>query len=283
MPYKIITHDGKAHMDELLASALLALHLDEEPEEVQRIDSQEAANLVSVGAYDENTYFIDCGMVFDSARKMYDHHQDRDCSSAGLLVFDEFFPHLKDTDLHKYMELVSKVDTRGAMSLDDFEHISESRDYLTFSQGILLRSFSDDPMPVLRIFIEGLRDKIEFEQLKAEAVMWLEEDGNIESESIEGLNIMRYLIQPPSKLVSPLRSAIGRWVDEHEVSAILSFDDKIPGVMTLYRTDFGHNLIDLSKSEPAQQIFNHYGGFLMKFKPADENEWKALIRAAIKM
>ncbi len=282
MPYKIITHDGKAHMDELLASALLALHLDEEPEEVQRIDSQEAAKLVSEGAYEENTYFIDCGMVFDSARKMYDHHQDRDCNSAGLLVFNEFFPDLKDTDLHKYMELVSKVDTRGAMSLDDFDHINESRDYLTFSQGILLRSFSDEPMPVLRIFIEGLRDKIEFEQLKAEAVLWLEEDGNIEIESIEGLNIMRYIIQPPSKLVSPLRSAIGRWVDEHEVSAILSFDDKIPGAMTLYRTDFGHNLIDLSKSEPAQQIFNHYGGFLMKFKPADENEWQALIKAAKK-
>ena len=52
MSYKIITHSGKAHMDELLASALLSLHLGETPVSIERIDSQDAARLV-----EENTIF----------------------------------------------------------------------------------------------------------------------------------------------------------------------------------------------------------------------------------
>ena len=135
-------------------------------------------------------------------------------------------------------------------------------------------------MTVLRIFIFGLADKIQFEQLKKEADVWLSEEDNMKIVSIEGLNILRYLKQPPPELVSPLRSAAGRIVDEHEVSAILSFDDKIPEALTLYRTDFGHDLLDFSKSEPAQPIFCHYGGFLMKFIPSYENEWEKLVKTA---
>ena len=99
-------------MDELLASALLALHLDEEPSCIERIDAQEASKIVSEGSFDDNTYFIDCGMVHDSSRKLFDHHQDRDSESSAFLIFDEFFPHLKNTDLYEYMQLVSKVDTQ---------------------------------------------------------------------------------------------------------------------------------------------------------------------------
>ena len=280
MPYKIITHDGKAHMDELLASALIALHLNEEPVQIDRIDSQEVAKMVSEGRFSDDTYFIDCGMVYDSKRKLYDHHQDKDCDSAALLIFNEFFPHLKDSDLHRYIELVSKVDTRGAMSLDDFDLISESREYLTFSQGILLRSFSDDPMPVLRIFIDGLGDKINFEQLKAEAALWLDIEGHVEMIRVDGLNVLKYLQKPPAELVSPLRSASGPVIDKNEIAAILSFDDKIPEAKTFYRTDYGHDLVDFSLSNPKQTIFKHHGGFLMKFIPSSDDEWIDIIKAA---
>jgi len=281
MPYKIITHDGKAHMDELLASALLALHLEEEPEQIERIDSQEAAKMVQEGGYSHDTYFIDCGMVHDSGRKLYDHHQDRECDCAALLIFNEFFSHLEGTDLHKYIELVSKVDTGGFMSLDDFDLLGESRDYMSFSQGIILRSFAEDPYPILRIFISGLRDKIEFEQLKAKADQWLEAEGNIEITGIGDLNILRYTEEPPAELTAPLRSAVREVADKNDVSVIISSDDKNSGALTLYRTDFGHDLIDFSKSEPKQTIFSHHGGFLMKFIPADDDEWMELVKAAV--
>lgn len=53
MSYNIITHDGKAHMDELLGSALLALHLGEVPKNIERMNAQEAADLVSSGNISE--------------------------------------------------------------------------------------------------------------------------------------------------------------------------------------------------------------------------------------
>ena len=281
MSYTIIIHDGKAHMDELLGSALLALHLGEVPEKIERLNTQEAADLVSSGTIPENTYLIDCGLVFDSEKKLFDHHQDRELDSAALLVFNKFFSYLENTNLHDYIKLVSRVDTKGAMSLDDFHLISESRDYFTFGQKVLLSTFEKDPMQILKIFIEGLDDKISFEILKQKASKWLEESGNIEIITIEHIKVIKYLTEPPSELVSPMRSAISKIVDDNNITAILSFDDKQPGVLTLYRTDYGHSTIDFSKSNPTETIFKHQGGFLMKFIPSDENEWLKLIKESL--
>jgi len=281
MSYNIITHDGKAHMDELLGSALLAIHLGTTPENIERMNPQEAAELVSADKIPDNTYFIDCGLVLDSKKGLFDHHQDRDMDSAVLLIFNEYFSHMKGTELHGYIKLVSKVDTKGAMSLDDFHLISESRDYFSFGQGILLKTFENNPMLVLKIFIAGLDDKIAFEKLKKEADIWLKEQGNIEILEVDHVRVIKYIKKAPSELVSPIRSVIGKIVDDNNITAILSFDDKQPDVLTLFRTNFGHDSIDFSKSKPAKTIFNHKGGFLMKFLPSNKDEWIKLIKESI--
>ncbi len=265
-------------MDELLGSALLALHLKEIPETIERINPQEAADLVSSDNIPDNTYFIDCGLVLDSKKGLFDHHQDRDLDSAVLLIFNEYFSHMKDTELHNYIKLVSKVDTKGAMSLDDFHLVSESRDYFSFGQGVLLNTFENDPMLVLKIFIEGLDDKISFEKLKQKADIWLIESGNIEIIEVDHIKIIKYLNKAPSELVSPIRSVISKIVDDNDITAILSFDDKQADVLTLFRTNYGHNNIDFSKSNPSKTIFKHPGGFLMKFIPSNGNEWIKLIK-----
>lgn len=281
MSYRIITHDGKAHMDELLGSALLALHLDEIPENIERMNAQEAADIVSTGNLPENTYFIDCGLKLDSEKGLFDHHQDRDLDSSVLLIFNKYFSHLENTELHEYIKLVSKVDTKGAMSLDDFHIVSESRDYFSFGQGVLLNTFQNDPMLVLKIFIDGLNDKISFEKLKQKADAWLKEPGNIKIIEIENIKIIKYMKQAPLELVSPIRSVISKIVDENDITAILSFDDKQPDTLTLFRTNFGHNNIDFTKSKPSNTIFNHQGGFLLKFIPSSKNEWINLIKESI--
>ena len=281
MSYRIITHNGKAHMDELLASALLAIHLGEEPESIERIESHEAAELVRSSEIPEDSWLLDCGMELAPARNLFDHHQDRELDSAALLIFNEFFSELEGTDLHEYIKLVSKVDTGGPMSLDDFEHVNESRKYLGFSQQVVLKIFETDPVLILRLFKAGLEDKIQFEKDRALAAAWLREDGHIEIISLAGQKVIRYLCRPPSEMVSPLRSAIGEIIDENEVSATLSFDDKQEGVLTYYRTDFGHDMLDFSKSRPHDPLFNHQGGFLMKFRPADGDEWRELLKQAV--
>jgi Uncharacterised protein family (UPF0160) len=281
MPYTIITHDGKAHMDELLGIALLALYIGEEPETIKRMDPQMASKLVASGDIPENTWFIDCGLIYDRERKLFDHHQNRELDCAALLIFNEYFKHLHDTELHDYIKLVSKIDTKGAMSLDDFHLVSESRDYFSFSHNILLRTFEDSPQLVLRLLLMGLQDKIAFEKSKKVAALWRKEPGNMEIVTLEGLKILRYVKKPPSELVSPLRSEINKIVEEHNISATISFDDKIPEARTLYRTNYGHNRIDYTRSSPSKTLFCHQGGFLLKFVPAEENEWERLLKEAI--
>lgn len=188
---------------------------------------------------------------------------------------------MKDTELHDYIKLVSKVDTKGAMSLDDFHLVSESRDYFSFGQRILLNTFESDPMLVLKIFIAGLDDKISFEKLKQKAAKWLENPGNIEIIDVDHVKVIKYFKRAPSELVSPIRSVISKIVDDNGITAILSFDDKMPDVLTLFRTNPGHNNIDFTKSKPSEAIFRHPGGFLMKFIPSDENEWIKLIKESL--
>lgn len=201
--------------------------------------------------------------------------------SAVLLIFNEYFSHMQNTELHDYIKLVSKVDTKGAMSLDDFHLVSESRDYFSFGQGILLKTFENDPMLVLKIFIDGLDDKISFEKLKQKADNWLKEPGNIEILEVDHVKIIKYIKHAPSELVAPIRSVISKIVDDNNITAILSFDEKLPEILTLFRTNFGHNNIDFSKSSPFKEIFKHPGGFLMKFIPMDNTEWIKLIRESL--
>ncbi len=281
MPYKIVTHDGKAHMDEVLGAALLALHLEEMPETLERIDAKDAEKIVSSDIVPDDTYFIDCGLVRDSERGLYDHHQDRALDSSALQIFDEFFPHLKDTDFHEFIKLVSRVDRKGAMSLDDFGQINESRDYFSFNHDVILRTFEDDPLLILKIISIRLKDKFAFEELRKEASCWLLEPGNIEVVRVGSLNVIQYLVKPSPDIVSPLKYEIKTLAEENEVSAILSFDPKREDARTLFRTDYGHYRIDFSRSEPGSPLFIHPGGFLMKFLPENNEEWKRLVLESI--
>ncbi|MDA3811945.1 MAG: MYG1 family protein [Spirochaetaceae bacterium] len=281
MSYTIITHNGKSHMDELLGSALLALYLGEDPDTVIRMDPQEVSKMVDEGNIPEMSYLVDCGLVFDKERRLFDHHQDEKLDCAALLIFNEFFQHLFDTELHEYVKLVSKVDTKGAMSLDDFHLVSESRDYFSFSHNILLKSFENDPKMVIQLLMAGLEDKISFEKAKKVAALWRKEPGNIEIVSLDGLKVLRYLKKPPAELRSPLRSEMNQIIEEHNISVTSSFDEKVEGAETLFRTDYGHNHIDFNRSVPDQTLFCHKGGFLLKFMPSRENEWKKLVNEAL--
>jgi hypothetical protein len=281
MSYKIITHSGKAHLDEVLGSALLALHLNEEPEMVERINTRDVARMVEAGEIPDNTYVIDAGLVLDSKRKLFDHHQDGKLPSAALLIFDEFFPHLEGTELHEYVKLVSRVDTQDLTSLNDYSSVRESKDYWSFTQKILVRTFEENPMLVLKILTQGIKDNIEFEQAKKLASIWRKEPGNIEIVCIESLNILIYLKKPPSELTSALKSELQSLVEQNEISITFSIDDKNPEERALYRTEIGQNKVDFTRCHPANTLFNHHGGFLLKFIPADDKEWVRLVKEAI--
>jgi hypothetical protein len=58
-------------------------------------------------------------------------------------------------------------------------------------------------------------------------------------------------------------------------------DDKNPEARTLYRTEIGQNNVDFKRCHPANTLFNHHGGFLLKFIPSEANEWVKLVKEAL--
>ncbi|OQY32986.1 MAG: hypothetical protein B6241_09515 [Spirochaetaceae bacterium 4572_59] len=280
MAYKIITHDRKAHIDEVLASALLSIHLGEEPTEIIRMSSQLASEKVKQSEPDPDVWFLDCGMVHDPERRLFDHHQDNQLGCAASLVFQEFFPHLQDSELADYIQLVSKVDTRGLRVLDDYDEVHESQSYWSFSQKLLMKSFETNPKAIVTLFREGLEDKIRFEQAKKKASLWLETEHHTEIQRVGEINVLLYHVQPPEELASAIRAVDGKIVDEHEIDAIYSFDDKEPENRVFFRTNGGHDRLDFTRSSPAHIAFCHQGGFLMKFIPENDQEWIKIIKAS---
>ena len=281
MSYIIITHDGKAHLDELLGSALMALHRGELPSEVIRLDPREAARQVAAGEIPEGAVYIDCGLVLDPPRNLFDHHQDRDLDSSALLLFESYFPEQLGTELHEFIRLVSRVDTRGILSLDDYGKIGETGEYLSFGYEVLLRTYGNNPLLVVELIVSWLEEKIAFQEGLKEAALWLEEPGHTEIRAVAGLKVFRYLVPPPEELAAPLRTLVKRRSDQEELSVMISADPREPEMLTFYRSDYGHRLVDFSRSRPERPVFVHQAGFLMKVIPADTQEWLRLVEESV--
>jgi hypothetical protein len=281
MSFRVITHYGKAHMDELLAISLISIHKKELPSEIVRMNPQEAAILAESGNYSNDTYFIDCSLVHDSNRNMFDHHQDNDSPCSALLVFEHFFPELEDSDLHDYIKLVSKIDTRGIKSIDDFETANESRIYFSFSQKILLKYFEENPLAVIEIFQKGIEGKIEFAEKRKAASEWLSTDGNIKFSKIDGIKVIIYINRPPLDLCQAVRAEDSLLIDQYQADAIYSFDENREDVRTLFRTNHGYESVDFSRSEVSETVFCHKGGFLLKFVPGTDDEWIDVIKQSV--
>ncbi|MDA3956940.1 MYG1 family protein [Oceanispirochaeta sp.] len=279
--FRIITHSGKAHMDELVASALLCILLDRQPEEVIRMDSREAENLVKNGLMEGGDWVLDCGMVYDPERQLFDHHHDGALDSTALLLFDEFFPELKNSRLHESIQLLSRVDTQGLQSLNDFRELDESRSYWSFSQKLLTKGFEMDPTDALRMVTEVLKDNLQFEHLRNKALIWLESPEHTEIVELGSYKVLNYLVLPPEELTSPLRSADKEMVDEHKIIAVASFDDNNLKGKALFRTGHGQDLLDFTLCRPDHTVFCHPGGFLLKFISGSDKEWIRLVEESL--
>ncbi len=268
-------------MDEVLAIAALMVSKGDAPEKISRVNSEEAMEMVRAGSIPQDCWVIDCGLEYDPERLLFDHHQDRDLPSAALMVFRHLFPELMNGDLGAYFELVSKVDTGGLRSLDDFESLGESRDYMAFPQQILTGVFENDPRVVLTIVAKGLEHKIHFEEVKKAAAEWVEVPGRLVDLEVGGVKVLEYTEQPPIEIVDGLKGIDRTIIEEHGAAVVYGFDKKDAGIRTLYRTDVGHDLVDFTRAKFTNELFCHQGGFLARFRPADREEWKRLIAESV--
>ena len=278
MPYSVVTHRGKAHIDEIMAIAVLAVFKGENPSAVNRLSAEELKPLLE--SDDEpppDIWVVDCGLIHDPERRLFDHHQDAELPSAALLMLGFCFPELLDTDLGKSFALISRVDTQGLRSLADIGEASESRDYWSFIARILVKTFEEKPLTVIEVAAAGLAEKITFEETKKAAREWIAVEGRIVDVKVAGISVLEYRCAPPEELVTGLKAVDGELIKAHGAAAVYGFDKSDPAIRTLYRTDIGHNLLDFTRAEFTRPIFCHQGGFLARFKPSDEAEWKRIV------
>lgn len=276
MSYTVVTHSGKAHMDELIGITLLAVHFNSLPDEIIRVEHEDAVKLAENKS--EETFFIDCGMDYNPKQNIFDHHHNVELGSAALLIFDYFFSELKDSRIHGYIKLVSDVDTRGPNALDDFKFNSDTIDYFSFSQKIILKEFEHNPLEIVSIFYRGLKSRIIFEEERKDAMEWLLDKSNIEIECLNGVNILKYNKVPPYELSRAIKSADSEIIENENIHIIYSFDKDDNSIRTLYRTLKADNILNLTRSDVKDTIFCHPGGFLLKFRPYDINEWIKIIK-----
>lgn len=277
MSYKVITHNGKAHMDELMGIALLAYYKKELPDDIIRIHPEEAAEIVKAGNMEENCYFIDCGLELSPEKKLFDHHHSGDLGCAALLVFEHYFQTLLHSKLHDYIKLVSLVDTKGPGSLDDFKFKSDSIYYFSFPQKIILKEFETDPLLITKIFVNGLISIIEFEKEKVSALEWINKNNHIEIKKIGNINLLKYNTPPPTEIASGVKSADNDIIEMNDIHVVYSYDKDNNDIRTLFRTNNGNEKVDFTKSKVNLTQFCHKGGFLLKFKPKNDSEWINII------
>ena len=291
MPYSVITHSGKAHIDEIMAIAVLAVFKGENPSAVHRLSAEELMPLLESGESPPDTWVIDCGLIHDPDRRLFDHHQDRELPSAALLMLRHYFPELLDTDLGKNFALISKADTQGLRSLEDVNGTEdgadagdsggESRDYWSFIARLLIKTFEEKPLTVIETAAHGLAETITFEDVKRCAREWIAVEGRLVPVQVAGLSVLEYRVPPPEELVNGLKAIDGELIETHQAAAVYGFDKSDPDIRTLYRTDIGHNRLDFTRAEFTRPLFCHQGGFLARFKPSDGTEWKRVLEHSL--
>lgn len=275
--YTVITHNGKAHIDEVMGIALLVNKMGCLPHEIIRIHPDEAVEWINRGQLGATTYYIDCGFRFEPENNIFDHHHEKDLESSAYLIFNHFYEELLGTKLSDYISILSKVDTKGPKSLDDFSSESETLAYFSFMHKLLVRQFETRPMEVIEIISNGISDIINFEIEKEIARQWLAKPDNIRILTISNLKVLEYLNEPPANISKAVKSADGEIIDREQIDVIYSFDREDKSVRTLFRTLVGHDRVDFNRSNTKQVKFSHHGGFLLKFIPVREDEWKDII------
>ncbi len=267
-------------MDELLASAFYIHHRGEMPQNIERIDSSEAAERAEKMCDHRETVFLDCGLIHDGISK-FDHHQDAQLPCALKLVSQAFYSPEELGDLNELIELVDQVDRQGIFSLNDFSVIGQSREYMGISQSLLLRSFENSPLELMELMVPTVASMIKFEEEKIQARAWLQDPRHSRIVKLHNIHIMEYLERPPKELSRAIKAVDGDRIDQEMIHGVYSFDSKNPENRGLFRTHLGHEMLDFTKSNPSKPLFCHKNGFLLKFTPNDKEEWKIIIKESL--
>lgn len=242
----IITHPGSAHFDEVTAvSLVIAMYANT----VFRIERREP---VQAELDNPDIWVIDVGDRHEPERHNFDHHQDRDCPSAFVLVA-EYLGLLEMLSIMPWWDFKDSVDRFGPVKSSVKYHAGDDLVNRNPVESWLTDSFASKPeasISLLKSFgtyiIEGAR------MLKKQIDFWR--------------NSTRLLIAGVPAMIGETRESAGleefRRLDDNPPDIVISLDRRDEG-WRLFRYD--GTPVDFSLISDCPEIaFAHKSGFMAK-------------------
>lgn len=277
---RIYTHGGVAHSDEMLACALLSIAKG--TSEVIRVKDNDQIP----PDLEENEYIVDTGGKYDK-EKYFDHHQDEEAVNgkcAATLVAETFFPEMLDhKKLGPFLKRIELQDNGGAKNIES-EFGFDMRDLspFMFLESGLKKEFEQNPTAITKLIASIVQNILDFDKEVEAAVKWLNTTTRIET--INGIKILVNEINPYGANLPFGQDALNaakKSINFEKVNIDYTFCERDNGKsQILYRCDNAYNLVDFNQSTASNTLFCHKNGFLLRFIPEDENEWKHLIEEA---
>lgn len=263
---QIITHNGRAHLDEYLACAIVAAKLTENGEEIEIIrkdqPTEEELN-------DPAIWVLDFGKRHEPELKNFDHHQMVGGAVCAFTLVLEHFG-MRDYDALPWIRFTEVNDHSGGAKAMDLVGGGDFNLIFSPVQGMMLKQFSeidltDNICQVIawgalveqgRYIIQGYKDYHDtYSKLK-----------QAEIKEINGFRVADYNFIPKN---FPLNfNAAKKFEQENGVDIVYTFNDRGASKFRMIRKNEN---VDFNQAKNVETVsFVHQSGFLICFDVAPE-------------
>ena len=276
---RIFTHGQKAHADDLIACAILvAVCRPGSLKAIIRCNSDRELPPIP----EDDDFVVDVGGKYDGIRH-FDHHQSSDDvkgECAATLVARHYCPELLgDVVWGPFLKRVALQDNHGLRAVESSKGDSRVNDLLVIEWGVV-SWFEKNPLAAATFVAGIIQGRLDYLKKVEEAESWVSDNGR--AFFVGGVSVFMLKRDPREDGLDPavVNTAMGPRINDVEAKLTMSFDPRSEAgkVRTLFRTKNGEGSIDLTKASPQNPVFCHKAGFLLNFIPADEEEWKRLVR-----
>lgn len=268
----IVVHAGQAHLDEVLAVALLFGAMGRKVPVVRRDPTDEEKG-------NPNVLVVDVGMQHDPDKGNFDHHQEKGLPAAFVLVARWLGIDDLARQVFGWWSRASDMDTSGPFALAKAMGTTPDNLFSVLSplEKFVVAKFQQDPNSVGDLLLEWGKEILEGISKTNERLEWL---GN-HAEVVDLGGVQAIFHETPGSQTPNLAMEIFRGRSAPEAGISITRDDRGPG-WALYRYS-DHPRVDFSRLEGKDKVvFAHKGGFIAKVGDMPIEEAIELARLAVK-
>jgi len=263
---RIVTHPGKAHIDEAVGAALICI-AHSIPKNGFKI-IREVAKKSDLRS--NSVWVLDQGGELSWHKKIVDHHQNGDLACTAELIALKFFPQIMliRRNFYRLMERITLQDTRGPAALVD--HIGANREKPLWSllavEQFAVRQFEKNPThAVADIFVPMMERIIAEDGAEMGAIEHHRRTMQVLTTELHGIRVG--VVDTKDVEFSPTMLGVNRVAKELGIDVTIRSDSRYKTGTVLYREPWVTD-IDFRKLEESDRLSfflrrgPHASGFL---------------------